>query len=233
MRKLLLGSLCACLLTGCYTVLRHPEMPQDSESRQLEAVSVSDGNRCASCHGAGSWWPDPYPAPWPRYVHDDPWWLKHRTGQEHQQGESMTERRFPGEARDPRTIGVSPPVPAPPVLRAPETPTEEPKKRPAEPAELPRREQRPGASIRNPRPRQGQPAESPRPPAGKDSTSSSPRPPAQSQNESESQQDQSPSPTESETPAQKPPTDPAPPAAASPSSQGQGMSNDRGGRPRP
>jgi len=75
MRITLSLGLVALLSTGCYTVLRHPQL-EEGETR-----SVGRSDRCISCHSDGEmqameyglhpgWYPDPW---WGTY-YGRPWW---------------------------------------------------------------------------------------------------------------------------------------------------------------
>jgi hypothetical protein len=212
MRKLLLGSLFATLLTGCYTVLQHPDVDDDPVAVAEPVLLGSDSNRCASCHGQGLWYRDIYPSPWPRYVDDDPWWWRHDTGEKHRQGDGMDNlRRFqPPDPVPISSVGAGGgTMQSPPLGRVQDTSGEP--KRDAAPEETPRGTPS-GSGVTNPRqPAEGAPTDRPRQ-DGSETPRSAPEPPFAA-----------------------PPPDP-PPAKESGSSaaqQGHGMSNDRGGRPRP
>lgn len=217
MRKFLLAAMLAGLASGCYTVLRHPEVTDvdvegDLGSAYAQPVLVYESARCAACHGEGDWYPSPYPDPWPQ---PEPWWWRHPNSRLVEQGAGMKNDRppySPPPADGLASPGGAPPAPSVVAPRAPTGAAPTPSRTGQAVTMPPRVEKR--AATPTPSPRGAQP------PKKKD-TSQTP-PPAPNDESSGSETKPDPGPEEK-----------AGPPPPQPKGQGQGMTNDRGGRPKP
>lgn len=217
-----------CSSSGCYTVLRHPDVEPEGASAYGDGLGydadyssgygLGPGQDCAACHDTWTqdgW--DPRPLPWPPVwlaYNTGPWWQRSGTAQA--QGGALVNTR-PAPLLNPPPpvpIGVPVTIGAPVVKPPPPGLSSEPTARP-----------RPGAAPGDDRVHAPQPG-------GRDATSATaphgpPAPPQRNANPAPAP-DHGPKPA---PPQQAGPPQPASPPAAPPStSQGSSLPNSR---PRP
>ncbi len=240
MKRVLWAVLCAGLVSGCYTMIRHPPI------QQTEApAGAAETDRCIACHeeselDAMAWWlhdPSAVAALTPLWgtaeVVYQPWWWRHPASStkasRHLQGGALANDRPPLAPLPPPAappLLVQPPIQSvPPVDRSAGA---DPSSRQGEPAAGPHSP--PPGEVQPPGPdmRQGNPATSPRAPvprqppaaaaAGTAFAAPGTQTPAPAGADSSATSDSTASPS---SPA-SPPTVPQ---------QGHGMKNDRPGRP--